>query len=194
MHRRDRLLSRRLQSDAQFRHLPPTNACVVQCQQTHALCVQGTTAPAMGYGTGSAALVGGMMQLAFHPLPVGRRVIDDEVARSNSTGSKSRRGELRSSSSPQFGQEVAERPDTPTPRRETKIPRVFEESSRTETEDLDVDLDQESGDRDCGHSRSDAVTGRTRQRTTDATRLQCQPPEVLSKGVDREAFTQSPGE
>jgi len=41
------------------------NACVVQCQQTHAVCLQGTGAPAQGYGTSGAALVGGIINLAI---------------------------------------------------------------------------------------------------------------------------------
>jgi hypothetical protein len=46
---------------------PPAanNACVAQCQQTHALCLQGTGAPAQAYGDSSAALVGGLIQLAI---------------------------------------------------------------------------------------------------------------------------------
>jgi hypothetical protein len=46
---------------------PPAadNAYVQQCQQTHALCLQGTSAPAQAYGDSSAALVGGLIQLAI---------------------------------------------------------------------------------------------------------------------------------
>src|SRR4029453_18475367 len=60
---------------------------------------------------------------------------------------------------------VAERRDTPTRRPETH---------EHETEDIDGYLYQESGDRDCGHSRSGAGAARPRQRT-ESPRLQCQP-------------------
>src|SRR5262249_51880541 len=50
------------------RPVPPpaaSNVCVVQCQQTDALCLQGTGAPAQAYADSSAALVGGLIQLAI---------------------------------------------------------------------------------------------------------------------------------
>ncbi len=47
---------------------PPTanSGCVQQCQQNHAICLQGTSAaPGGGYGNADAALVGGLLQYAI---------------------------------------------------------------------------------------------------------------------------------
>jgi hypothetical protein len=48
--------------------VPPAaanTACVSQCQQTHAVCLQGTGAPVQAYGDVGAALVGGIIDLAI---------------------------------------------------------------------------------------------------------------------------------
>jgi hypothetical protein len=49
--------------------VPPPGAnsgCVQQCQQNHAVCLQGTSAaPAGAYGNADAALVGGLLQFAI---------------------------------------------------------------------------------------------------------------------------------